>query len=192
MHESHGDPELFSSALKLAVVTHLAYDAPHKTPAREVLNLGRELLKEAGLSTQGFRSTFSCAWSLLSEGLPSYSRRPWETVELDKPEALRSYGVENVGLVWLPAQRIVLGKAAGQAAYAALQAASGQRHHAWRCSATTWPLLEIVMWLLHKAQERRPTEDVRAMVARAQAVLEHSRVGRPLTTLGALYRSLLF
>ena len=192
MHDGQGDREMVTAALKLAVVTHLAYDAPHKTAARAVMGLARDLLREAGLSIQGWRSTLSCAWSLLAESLPSYSQRQWETLELDTPKSLRSYAVERLGLVWLPEQRLVLGRAAGRAAHAALVAASVQQRQAWRCFATTWPLLEIMMWLLHKTQQRHPTADIGAAVEVFRTALANCRAGRPVTTLGALYRSLLF
>ena len=175
-------PDRMLAALQLGYITHMAYDAPYKTSAAAVLQKGRELRKEAGLCTNMARSTHSFALGLLTEGLPQYSRRPWEHLELQAPA--------QVGLLWLPGvQQAVLGRAAGRRAREIIEAAWKK---AWRRTAQTSPLLEITLWLLHKACERRFPEDPSAAVARMKQSLARVRRGRGMETLKALYDSLLF
>lgn len=187
---AEGAPSLVHAALMQAVVTHCAYDAPHKTSAEAVLRVGRHLLQQAGVGTAGERSTWGSAWRLLADGLPAYSRKPWELVALQK--SLTTLGVTSVGAVWLPEKTIVLGKEAGRRAKLLL--ATTRRHEAlsWRCTATTSPLLEIVLWLLHKGQVRDPSDDLQAAASDMQQALRTARAGRAKDSLAGLANSLLF
>ena len=75
-------------------------------------------------------------------------------------------------------KKVVLGQEAGRRARVLL--ASVQRHEvlSWRRSAMTSPLLEILLWLLHKSQVREPMADLPATVSSMQEALKHARAGR--------------
>ncbi|CAE7589340.1 unnamed protein product [Symbiodinium natans] len=66
-----------------------------------VLHVGRSLLQEAGVGTTSARSTWGSAWALLADGLPAYSRRPWEVVGLQ--QSLITNNISSVGAVWAAA-----------------------------------------------------------------------------------------
>ena len=155
--QSNGHPILWRVLLKLGGMTHLAYDAPKKVSAAQVIAAARAVLSEAGLHVRMARSTWSSACALLTSELPQYSHRPWEDCKLD--EVAETLGV-RLGMVWIPQGETILGKIAGQWLRHTLMALArkktAQTPLSWRQCAKTSMLLEISCFLVRKLGEHIP------------------------------------
>ena len=102
------DPErdaALINCVRLAVAAEKAYDAPKKVDAKSIIQLGRRLLKDAGLTIQSPRSTQQIREAFK---LKRVYKEPHKALHTLRP-------LIPLGKAWLPLNRVTLSGAAGHA-----------------------------------------------------------------------------
>ena len=121
---------------------------------------------------------------MVTSHLLTYYRRPWETTNLQRR-------VMTVGKVWMPLQRIVLGRKAGERVHDVLEVCEKRTGSMpWRKTGFTVPLLELAFFLRRKsAKGKENTLLERLMALKCRFKNQHPR---PTKTLDWLLYTGLF
>ena len=184
--------ECWDEFLEMGYLTHSAYDCPKKHKSEAVLAVARQVCHRAGVWSHCDRAPWnSCMDVLLAPFLKPTAklwRYPWEAMGLQNklPDGIQ------LGQVWVPAPRIVLGEGAGRWCRHLLHMHEARTF--WRKSAQTNPLVEIFLALKHKLSRRDGAEEAlfEFDAKLLQDILATCRSGRGLETLSALSFSHLF
>ena len=184
------------ASLRFACLSHKAMDVPKKYRADDVYSAGRAMLsglqlarrKVGGKTKRPSRSTAFTARQLRVTGLPAARR--CRIFDAYAP-TLDSHRVGmSLGQVWLPLERIVLGREAGRLVMHHLLSLP-KREKFFRRSACVTPLGQIAQFLHHKLGRKLgqdPATWLDLPVEAIEAALSSNRE-RPIGSLRTLYDS---
>ena len=200
MWNEPGNRDLYRAMLTAADLTHAAYDCPKNFSAQLVLAAIKKVMAEFKIKHSVPRSTWGFAWKLARAGFRAEAPpragfraeappRPWEAFKDFLPDGV------DFGSVWLPMEKVVLGREAGRWANAIWLKMKKYEWLAWRQDARTCSLVELLCFLHNKLV--KPAPEAHRLNFSAEAIA-FFRAAVPLcrctqlSTADQLYRSTCF